>query len=82
MIEQDIKALAREVANELRKNPPVPREWLSMKEAASYLRVAEQTLSALVKNGKAPPSILISYKARRFRCSELNKWLENGGANV
>jgi predicted DNA-binding transcriptional regulator AlpA len=53
-----------------------------MKEAASYLSVAEQTLSALVKNGKAPPSILISYKARRFRCSELNKWVENGGANV
>jgi len=80
MTDLSIEALADAIADRLRKNPPVPRKWLSSQEAAAYLGLSEQTLALRVKHGNAPQSTLISRKARRFAIGELDRWIEEGAA--
>jgi predicted DNA-binding transcriptional regulator AlpA len=80
MTDLSIEALADAIADRLQKNPPVPRKWLSSQQAAAYLGLSEQTLALRVKQGNAPPSTLISRKARRFAIAKLDHWIEEGGA--
>jgi predicted DNA-binding transcriptional regulator AlpA len=75
MLTEEMQALARAIAEECRKNPPVPRKWLSLQEAAAYLGIAEQTLSLRIKQDRAPRSTLISRKARRFSIEDLDQWV-------
>jgi excisionase family DNA binding protein len=56
------------------------RTWLSLQEAARYLGYTEQHLSTMVRNGSAPPSVLISARARRFARADVDTWVRNGGA--
>jgi excisionase family DNA binding protein len=81
MTEQETHDLAVMIANELRKNPTIPRKWLSGKEAAAYLGLSSQTLALRIKQGRAPRSTLISRKARRFAVADLDRWIEEGGAS-
>ena len=73
---EETKSLARAIADELRKRPPVPRTWLSAQEAAAYLSISEQNLSGRVKAGSAPTSHLIGTKSRRFKIADLDAWIE------
>ena len=76
------KTLAREIADELRKHPPVPRVWLSGQDAAAYLDMAHQTLCAFVKADTGPPSFLIGTRSRRFKIADLDAWIEQHGAKL
>jgi excisionase family DNA binding protein len=79
MTNGDIKFIIREVAAEL----GLPsRNWLSSQECAQYLGFSEQHLCSLVRAGTAPPSVLISKRARRFARADVDQWIKNGGCNV
>lgn len=65
--------------SELRRRPIVQREWLSLQEAAGYCGYSEQQFSEFVKRGIAPPSILFSRNARRFKRADLDRWCAAGG---
>jgi excisionase family DNA binding protein len=83
MTELDVEIFARAVVTEINKHPPVAsRTWLSLKEAARYIGMSEQTLSSRVKNGSAPPSTLISRKARRFFRADIDAWIKAGGGHA
>ena len=69
----------KDVLTALRRKPPVPRAWLSLQECAAYCGVAEQTMSSYVRRGIAPPSILLSRNARRFRLVDVDAWMQAGG---
>ena len=75
MSDAELKKLAALLGEELRRNPVIHAEWMSMKHAAAYCDFAEQTFSKFVHDGTAPPSILISRNARRFRRSDLDSWM-------
>jgi predicted DNA-binding transcriptional regulator AlpA len=64
---------------ELRRRPIVQPEWLSLQETAVYCGYSEQQLSDFVKRGIAPPSILFSRNARRFKRSDVDAWCAAGG---
>jgi hypothetical protein len=74
-VEKFARSTARAIADEMGLSS---RTWLSLQEAARYLGYSEQTLS--FRNGAAPPSVLISARARRFNRGAVDKWIENGGA--
>lgn len=64
---------------ELRRRPIVQPEWLSLQETAVYCGYSEQQLSEFVRRGVAPPSILFSRNARRFKRAEIDAWCAAGG---
>jgi predicted DNA-binding transcriptional regulator AlpA len=53
--------------------------WLSAQQAAIRAGYSETHFSALVRCGKAPPSILFSRNARRFRAADVDSWCLAGG---
>ena len=55
------------------------RAWLSSQECAQYIGFSEQHLSTMVRDGTAPPSVLISARARRFARADVDQWIRNGG---
>ena len=63
MTDSQIEKIVRTVAAEFGLSS---RTWLSLQECAHYLGYSEPHLSALVRTGKAPASVLISARARRF----------------
>jgi predicted DNA-binding transcriptional regulator AlpA len=67
------------VLAELRRRPIVQPEWLSLQEAAIYCGYSEQQFSDFVKRGIAPPSVLFSRNARRFKRSAVDAWCAAGG---
>ena len=64
---------------ELRRRPIIPPEWLSLQDAAAYTGYSEQQFSEFVKRGIAPPSVLFSRNARRFKRSDVDAWCAAGG---
>jgi predicted DNA-binding transcriptional regulator AlpA len=64
---------------QLRRQPIVQPEWLSLQEAAIYCGYSEQQFSNFVKRGIAPKSVLFSRNARRFKRSDLDAWCAAGG---
>jgi predicted DNA-binding transcriptional regulator AlpA len=64
---------------ELRRRPIVQPEWLSLQETAIYCGYSEQQFADLVKRGIAPPSVLFSRNARRFKRSAVDAWCAAGG---
>jgi hypothetical protein len=56
---------------ELRRRPIVRPEWLSLQHAALYCGYSERQFSEFVKGGIAPPSVLCSRNARRFKRSDV-----------
>jgi len=67
------------VLAELRRRPIVQPEWLSLQETAVYCGYSEQQFSGFVRRGIAPPSILFSRNARRFKRTEVDAWCAAGG---
>jgi predicted DNA-binding transcriptional regulator AlpA len=67
------------VLAELRRRPIVQPEWLSLQDAATYTGYSEQQFSEFVKRGIAPPSVLFSRNARRFKRSDIDAWCAAGG---
>lgn len=72
-------AAAREVIEQLRRNPIVSPEWLSLQDAAVYTGYSEQQLSEFVRTNRAPKSIKFSHNARRFWRRDLDTWCAAGG---
>jgi predicted DNA-binding transcriptional regulator AlpA len=70
---------AETILAELRRRPIVQPEWLSLQETAVYCGYSEQQFSEFVRRGVAPPSILFSRNARRFKRSEIDAWCAAGG---
>jgi predicted DNA-binding transcriptional regulator AlpA len=64
---------------ELRRRPIVQPEWLSLQETATYCGYSEQQFSDFVKRGIAPPSVLFSRNARRFKRTDVDAWCASGG---
>ena len=67
---------------ELRRRPIVQPEWLSLQETATYCGYSEQQFSDFVKRGIAPPSVLFSRNARRFKRSDVDAWCAAGGPSA
>lgn len=67
------------VLAELRRRPIVQPEWLSLQETAAYCGYSEQQFSGFVRCGIAPPSVLFSRNARRFKRSDVDQWCAAGG---
>jgi predicted DNA-binding transcriptional regulator AlpA len=67
------------VLAELRRRPIIHPEWLSLQDAAIYTGYSEQQFSEFVKRGIAPPSVLFSRNARRFKRSDVDAWCAAGG---
>ena len=67
------------VLAELRRRPIVQPEWLSLQETAAYCAYSEQQFSDFVKRRIAPPSVLFSRNARRFKRSDIDAWCAAGG---
>jgi predicted DNA-binding transcriptional regulator AlpA len=64
---------------ELRRRPIVQPEWLSLQETAVYCGYSEPHFSDFVKRGIAPPSVLFSRNARRFKRADVDRWCAAGG---
>jgi predicted DNA-binding transcriptional regulator AlpA len=64
---------------ELRRRPIVQREWFSLQETAGYCGYSEPQFSDFVKRGIAPPSVLFSRNARRFKRADVDRWCAAGG---
>ena len=67
---------------QLRRQPIVQPEWLSLQEAAIYCGYSEQQFSNFVRRGIAPKSVLFSRNARRFKRSDLDAWCAAGGPSA
>jgi hypothetical protein len=67
------------VIAELRRRPIVQPEWLSLQETATYCGYSEQQFSDFVKRRVAPPSVLFSRNARRFKRTHVDAWCASGG---
>ena len=52
--------------------------YLTIEELAQYLKVAEQTIRRWVLNREVPFCKI--KKVIRFRITEIEKWVDNGGA--
>ena len=53
--------------------------YLTIEELAQYLKVAEQTIRRWVLNREIPFCKI--KKIIRFRITEIEKWVDNGGVN-
>ena len=71
--------LVRGIGDNVRHSLLATRTWLSLQECAQYIGYSEQHLSTLVSDGTAPPSVLISARARRFARADVDAWIKNGG---
>jgi len=58
----------------MRNQEQVP-ELMTQEEAARYLRVGKRTLQRWENERIGPPSIKLPSGARRYRKSDLDKWL-------
>jgi predicted DNA-binding transcriptional regulator AlpA len=79
IVRQTAATTVEAVLVELRRRPIVQPEWLSLQDAAAYTGYSEQQFSEYVKRGVAPPSILFSRNARRFKRTDVNAWCAAGG---
>ena len=55
-----------------------PTEALNLKEASLYLKMAENTLRRLVREGKVPAQVF-SKRGMRFSRTALDEWLRGSG---
>ena len=53
--------------------PEVPLEWLTVGEAARYLRVSKRTIYRWTKDGKLPAYMIGNHRIRRYRRDDLDK---------
>ena len=49
-------------------------EWMTRKEAASYLRLGESTLAKLFVSGDGPPAMKVG-RSVRYSIADLNEWM-------
>ena len=79
LIEQAAARAADVVAERLRRNPLPAPEWISLQSTAAYTGYSEAQMAAFVAEKIAPPSVLFSRNARRFKRSDVDKWCAAGG---
>jgi excisionase family DNA binding protein len=53
-------------------------EWLTVREAADYLRVSRDTVYSLSAAGRLPYYHIPGVRGRRFKREDLDKLLEQG----
>ena len=51
----------------------VPLEWLTVGEAACYLRVSKRTIYRWTRDGKLPTYLIGNHRNRRYRRDDLDK---------
>ena len=51
----------------------VPFEWLTVGEAAHYLRVSKRTIYRWTRDGKLPAYLIGNHRNRRYRRNDLDK---------
>jgi len=51
----------------------VPLEWLTVGEAARYLRVSKRTIYRWTRDGKLPAYLIGNHRNRRYRREDLDK---------
>ena len=51
----------------------VPIEWLTVGEAARYLRVSKRTIYRWTRDGKLPAYLIGNHRNRRYRRDDLDK---------
>ncbi|MFC2059812.1 helix-turn-helix domain-containing protein [Chloroflexota bacterium] len=51
----------------------LPLEWLTVGEAASYLRVSKRTIYRWTRDGKIPAYLIGNHRNRRYRRDDLDK---------
>ena len=54
--------------------------WLTLAEAAQYLKIGKSTLYDLARKGKIPAHKM--GRKWRFDAKELDEWLKSGGVNT
>ena len=52
-------------------------KWINIDEAAEYLGVKAGTIRGWIRNNKGIPARKVG-KQWKFKCSELDKWIESG----
>ena len=50
-----------------------PLEWLTVGEAAHYLRVSKRTIYRWTRDGKVPAYLIGNHRNRRYRKDDLDK---------
>lgn len=55
-------------------------EWIDISTAAEYLKVSVDTLRSWIKKERAFPAYKIG-RLWRFRKTELDNWVKNGGSD-
>ena len=63
---------------------PEPNDWLTPKQVCKRLNISYTTFFEWLRQGKLPPGHEFSARAKRWRMSDINTWLEEkrNGATV
>jgi len=56
-------------------------KWISIEEAASYLGIKPVTLRGWIRSKKGVPAHKIG-KQWKFKCSELDQWVQSGKSAI
>ena len=51
----------------------VPLEWLTVREAACYMRVSKRTIYRWTRDGKLPAYLIGNHRNRRYKRADLDK---------
>ena len=54
-------------------SPEIPLEWLTVGEAARYLRVSKRTIYRWTRDGKLPAYLIGNHRNRRYKRDDLDK---------
>lgn len=69
------EAVAAELEQRLRGNPPTISPWLSPEEAARYLGLSERGLETMRRQKRGPKYARIGERIVRYDVRELDAWL-------
>ena len=75
--DQFARAFARELAQELRENPPVPNEYLTPIEAAQFVKLTPRGLELMRAEQRGPRYCRVG-RLVRYRIADLRAWLDAG----
>lgn len=77
---QFAKSIAELVVKQLSETPPLPRTWLSHREASEYLRMSPRGLEGLLASGKGPKVHRRAGGNRLYKLSDLDSYVEGGAS--
>lgn len=75
-----LREIAKQVAQLLREDPPVPRRWLTPREAAQYLSLKTATLEKQRRDGTGPKYARVNHQIVRYDIHELDRFMEGAQA--